>query len=159
MRNILRKFVFTLFEKGKLNQIILRWSFSLFRSELACTSFCWYVFSCKAFSYKGCMRHLSNIYLDDDISDNLFSFDFGSCFKICVGWLELMSMYLGSLFGFLYGWYDSAFKLNVTSTKSTDIIFFVLIIDKPHSLNTLMMFFYFRSIRYILKYSKSIITV
>ena len=31
-------------------------------------------------------------------------------------------MYLGSLFDFLNGWYESLFKLNVTSRKSTDRI-------------------------------------
>ena len=55
-------------------------------------------------------------------------------------------MYLGSLFGFLNGFNDSVFKLSLTSRKSTDIIFAVTIIDTPHSLNTLMMFFFFRSI-------------
>ena len=54
-----------------------------------------------------------------------------------------MSMYLGSLFDFLNGWYDSVFKLNVTSGKSTDVILVVTIIDGPHILNTLMMFFFF----------------
>ena len=58
---------------------------------------------------------LSNISVDDDILDNLFSIDFGSWFKTCGGRLELMSIYLGSLFGFLNGWYDAVFKLNVTS--------------------------------------------
>ena len=55
-------------------------------------------------------------------------------------------MYLSSLFGLLNGWQNSVFKLNVTLKKSTDIIFVITVTDRPQSLNTLMMYFFFCSI-------------
>ena len=71
------------FLKIGLNQIILHWRFFLFQLELASTSFSLKLLFCKAFSYKG--FELSNIFLDDDISDNVFSIDFGSYFNVFGG--------------------------------------------------------------------------
>ena len=58
--------------------------------------------------------------------------------EVALRLVELMSISLSSLFGFLNNWYNSVLKLNATSRKSTDIIFVVTIIDRLYSLNTLI---------------------
>ena len=55
-------------------------------------------------------------------------------------------MYLGLLFDFLNSWFNSVFKLSVTSRKSINIIFVVTITDRPHFVNTSMTNLFFCSI-------------
>ena len=38
------------------------------------------------------------------------------------GWLDLVFIYTGRSLGFLYGWYDSEDRFNVTSKKLTALI-------------------------------------
>ena len=65
----------------------------------------------KDFSYSA--LDLSNTSFNGKFLDNLLLMEFENCFNIQGGWLELMSICIGPLFGFLNGCYDRVFKFKV----------------------------------------------
>ena len=62
------------------------------------------------------------------------------------GWFEQVWIYSGLEFGLRYGQKDSEVKSNVASKKPVCMMPAAVVIFKLFSLNTLMIFFYSRSI-------------
>ena len=59
---------------------------------------------------------------------------------ICGGWFEDLLTYNNNSFGFLYGLYAPLFKLNVIPKKSAILRLVSISIEKPMSLNVLIIF-------------------
>ena len=72
--------------------------------------------------------------------------DFGSSFRINTGWFDLLLMYVGVLFGFIYGRNWFCCRLSWTSRKSTTCALVSIVIDKPWSLKSFIIYFFFRSV-------------
>ena len=63
-----------------------------------------------------------------------------------LGRFELLLMYIGSLLGFLYGWYVLSLRFKRISRKSPDVKFVLMVMFKPQHLNIFNICFRFRSI-------------
>ena len=101
-------------------------------------SFLWFLLVLLNFSLKSVyplsLRAFSYGYLDELKTSSLKEFldkrsliIFGNWSIICGGWFEDLLTYNNKSFGFLYGLYVPFFKLNLVSTKSTILRYYIYI--------------------------------
>ena len=69
--------------------------------------------------------------LSDEMSERRLLIDSGMLLIITGGWLDLVWIYKGVLFGFVYGICLPVVRLSVTSRKSTHFLLASMVIFRP----------------------------